>query len=73
MAQEVKRMAVSKETLKAIIRDYQGFDLSDEELELVSPEMENYMAAVEKLRELDLSNAMSSRLLRVKEGGGADG
>ena len=73
MAQEVKRMAVSKETLKAIIRDYQGFDLSDEELELVTPEMENYMAAVEKLRELDLSNAMSSRLLRVKEGGDADG
>jgi hypothetical protein len=66
-------MAVSKETLKAIIRDYHGFDLSDEEMELLRPELENYMAAVEKLRELDLSNTMSSRLLRVKEGGGPDG
>jgi hypothetical protein len=66
-------MTVSKETLKAIIRDYHGFDLSDEELELLRPELENYMAAVEKLRELDLSNTLSSRLLQVKEGGGPDG
>jgi Asp-tRNA(Asn)/Glu-tRNA(Gln) amidotransferase C subunit len=66
-------MTVSKETLKAIIRDYHGFDLSDEELELLRSKLENCMAAVEKLRELDLSNTLSTRLLQVKEGGGPDG
>jgi hypothetical protein len=71
--QEVKRMAVCKETLKAIVRDYHGFDLCDEELELVRPEVESYIAAIEKLRELDLSNTMSTRLLRAKEGGDSDG
>lgn len=62
-------MAISKTTLKAIIRHYHGMKLSDEELELVRPELDTYMAEVEKLRELDLSNVMSSRLLRPKEGG----
>ena len=61
-------MSISKETLKAMIRDYHGFELSDEELELIRPELDNYMAELEKLRELDLSSVMSSRLLRAKEG-----
>ena len=62
-------MVVQKDTLKAIIRDYHGFDLTEEEMELVRPELDSYLAEVEKLRELDLSSVMSSRLLRVKEGG----
>ncbi len=62
-------MAIEKETLKAMIRDFHGFDISDEELELVQPALDNYLAQVEKLRELDLSSVMSSRLLRAKEGG----
>lgn len=61
-------MALPRETLKAMIRDYQGFPLSDYELELVRPELENYLRAVEQLRELDLSAVFSSRLLRVREG-----
>ncbi len=61
-------MPISNETLKAMIRDFQGFDLTDAELELIRPEIDNYMAAVESLRELDLSNVMSSRLLKVDEG-----
>jgi hypothetical protein len=61
-------MSISNETLKAMIRDYHGFELSDEELELIRPELDNYMAELEKLRELDLSNVMSARLLRAKEG-----
>ena len=65
-------MAISKETLKAMIRDYGGFELSDEELDLVRPEIENYLAEVEKIRELDLSDVMSARLLRAKEGGASD-
>jgi hypothetical protein len=52
-----------------MIRDYGGFDLSDEEFELVRLELDSYLAEVEKLRELDLSNIMSARLLRADEGG----
>ena len=62
-------MAIEKETLKAMIRDFHGFDISDEELDLVKPALDNYLDQVEKLRELDLSSVMSSRLLRAKEGG----
>ena len=64
-------MTITTETLKAMIRDYKGFELSDEELELVRPELESYLAEVELLKELDLSGLMSSRLLRAKEDGEA--
>lgn len=62
-------MALSTETLKAMIRDYHGFQLSDEELERIRPELDHYLAEVEQLRELDLSNVVSARLLRAQEGG----
>jgi hypothetical protein len=60
-------MKLSPETLKAMIRDYDGIALSDAELELVWPELENYVAAVEQLEELDLTTLFSGRLLRVAE------
>ncbi|MCE2462630.1 MAG: hypothetical protein J4F46_01745 [Dehalococcoidia bacterium] len=63
-------MAVSKETLIAMIRDFQGYELSDAELDIIMPDLDGYVAEVEKIRELDLSDIMSSRLLRAKEGGG---
>ena len=62
-------MDISKDTLKAMIQSFDGFELTDEELEQVRPELDNYMTAVEKLQELDLSSQMSSRLLRAQEGG----
>ena len=62
-------MAIEIETLKAMIRDYGGFEISDEELEIVRPALDNYLAEVEKLNELDLSGVMSARLLRAQEGG----
>jgi hypothetical protein len=61
------RMNLSPETLRAMIKDYDGIPLSDEELKLVWPELENYVAAVEQLDELDLSTVFSGRLLRVAE------
>ncbi len=66
-------MPVSKDTLRAMIRDFHGFELSDSELDLIEPELNNYLDEVEKLRELDLSNVMSGRLLKVDEGGDSDG
>ena len=65
-------MSIPETTLKAMIRDYHLFDLSDAELELIQPELDNYTSAVEKLRELDLSSVMSGRLLRAKEGSEPD-
>ena len=61
-------MALSHVTLKAMIRDYQGFPLSDDELALIQPELDNYLQAIETLQELDLSSVFSGRLLRVQEG-----
>ena len=61
-------MTIANETLQAMIRSYHGFELTDAELELVRPELENYLNEVEKLRDLDLSGVMSSRLLRAQEG-----
>lgn len=62
-------MTIPHETLQAMIRAYGGFALTDAELDRVAPELENYLQAVAKLRELDLSNVISSRLLRAQEGG----
>ena len=58
-------MSVSDETLQAIIRDYNGFELSAEELELVRPEIDYYMEQLATLNDLDLSDTMSGRLLRM--------
>ena len=65
-------MPISDETLNRIIAEYGGFELSKEELELVRPELENYLTELQKLRDLDLSDVMSSRLLRAAEGAEAD-
>ncbi len=62
-------MAISNETLKAMVRDYQGIELSDGELELIRPEVESYMEAMAAIEELDLANLMSGRLLHAEEGG----
>ena len=61
-------MPLSNETLKRIIAEYGGFELSDAELELVRPELDSYLAELQNLRDLDLSDVMSSRLLRAAEG-----
>ena len=62
-------MPISNETMKAMIRDYQGIELSDEELELIRPEVESYIEAMTGIEELDLANLMSGRLLHAEEGG----
>lgn len=64
-------MSIPNATLQAIIQAYQGFALSEQELDLVRPELDNYCKALEDLRDLDLSNVLSGRLLHVQEGGQA--
>ncbi len=58
-------MSVSDETLQAIIREFNGFELSAEELELVRPEVDYYLEQLATLDDLNLSDAMSGRLLRM--------
>ena len=60
-------MPITNETLKAMIRDYNGLELSDEELELVRPELDNYFAELKKLEDLDLSDAFSGRLMNLSD------
>jgi hypothetical protein len=50
-----------------MIRDYNGIELSDEELELVRPELESYFAELKKLEDLDLSDVFSGRLMHIPE------
>jgi hypothetical protein len=61
-------MTIPNETLQAMIRAYHGFALTDAELELVRPELDNYLQELEALRDLDLSDVLSARLLRAQEG-----
>ena len=58
-------MSVSSETLQAIIREFNGFELSAAELELVRPEVDYYLEQLALLDELDLSGVMSGRLMRM--------
>ena len=60
-------MSIPNETLKAMIRDYNGIELSDEELELVRPELESYFAELKKLEDLDLADVFSGRLMHIPE------
>ena len=62
-------MTLSIATLKTMIHEYHGFDLSDEELERIRPELESYLAEAERLYELNLADVMSARLLHADEGG----
>ena len=61
-------MPIPNETLKAMIRDYNGLDLSDEELDLVRPELDIYFEELKKLESLDLSDSFSGRLMQLPEG-----
>ena len=52
-----------------MIREFHGLELSDEELEMIAPALDSYLVEIENLRELDLSDVMSGRILRAQEGG----
>ena len=56
---------ITNETLQSMIRDFGGFELTEDEIALVRPEIENYMAELQQLEELDLEDVFSSRLIRL--------
>ena len=63
-------MDIDRKTLRDMLQTYQGIELSDEEFDLIEPELQSYFDVVEKMKELDLSDVPSGRLLRASEGGG---
>ena len=63
-------MDIDRKTLRDMLQLYQGIELSDEEFDLIEPELQSYFDIVEKMKDLDLSDVPSGRLLRASEGGG---
>ncbi len=63
-------MDIDRKTLRDMLQLYEGIELSDEEFDLIEPELQSYFDIVEKMKELDLSDVPSGRLLRASEGGG---
>ena len=49
-------LAISNETLNGMIESFNGFELTDEELDRVRPELDNSLRELENLRDLDLSD-----------------
>ncbi len=62
-------MDIDRKTLRDMLHIYQGFELSDEEFDLIEPELQSYFDTIETMKELDLSDILSGRLLRASEGG----
>ena len=62
-------MDIDRKTLRDMLQIYQGIEMSDEEFDLIEPELQSYFDIVEKMKELDLSDVPSGRLLRASEGG----
>ena len=61
-------MPVTKETLRNILREFGGLEMTDEELTEAVPTVQAYVDRLAKVKDLDLSKVMSARLLRAKEG-----
>ena len=58
-------MSISKETLKRMIRESGGPELSDAGLEKVLAEVQVHQAQSERLQQLDLSKVLPVRLTRL--------
>lgn len=57
-------MAVSKETLRRMLAEMGGLEMSDEELEGALPSVQAYADLAPKLRQLKLSEVLSARVVR---------
>ena len=60
-------MAISKETLRAMVRDLNLLELSEKEIDKILPDLETHLASMEKLNILDLTKVPSARQLRAQE------
>ena len=58
-------MAVTKETLKRMIEELNLIPLSDKELDVILPEVQDMVDGAEKLAKTDLSSSRVSHVFRA--------
>ena len=62
-------MTISTDTLRAILNEFGGIPMSDDELANVTPVVEAFVAEFSRLNELDLSNVDSALQMHADDGG----
>jgi hypothetical protein len=63
-------MTVTRETLRRMLEEFGGLPMTDEELDRVLPHIQNYVNQAATMKQLDLAQVWSGRLLRADEGRG---
>jgi hypothetical protein len=58
-------MAVTKETLKRMIEEMNLIPMSDQELDIVLPEVQGMLEGMKQISELDLSSIRISHVFRA--------
>ena len=61
-------MQVTKESLRTMIETFGGLNMSDEELEQIVPQIQQYVDLSKQFDDFDLSEVLSTRLIRADEG-----
>lgn len=61
-------MPVSKETLRKLLAEFNGLEMSDEELSEALPVIQDYLDGLDSIKDLDLSSVIPSRLPRINPG-----
>ena len=64
-------MPISKEGLRHMLKEIDGPELSNGELEQLLPHVQAQQEQIDELRRLDLGNILSARLMRADDGGRA--
>ena len=62
-------MTISTATLRAILDEFGGIPMSDDELTKVTPVVEAFVAEFSRLNELDLGNIDSALQMHADDGG----
>ncbi|MFH0765282.1 MAG: hypothetical protein V2A61_02565 [Calditrichota bacterium] len=62
-------MSVSKETLRTMIRDLNLIPLSEEEIDILLPDVQANAAVLEKIRSLDLNKVPTARQIQPQRKG----
>ncbi len=65
-------MAVSKETLRRMVTDFDLIPLSDKELDSVIPDVETNLTNLKKIRALKLGKVPTARQMHFTAGGKSD-
>ena len=61
-------MPVTRETLRRMLQELGGLEMSDEELDRVLPHVQSYLDIAAKMEQLNLRGVLAGRLLRADEG-----